>query len=424
MGVGDDASVRARRRFIKAAALAVLGGAQLASAKARRARVVVAGGGFAGATCALQLRRLDTAIDVTLVDPDERYATCPMSDAALVGWRSMRSLTVSRAGLARAGVRYVRDRVASIDAQARHIRLASSKDLAYDRLVVAPGIRFLWDRLPGYGEADSQRMPHAWRAGAQTGLLAAQLRDIDDGGVFAICVPPGLMRCPPAPFERASVVAAYLKQHRPRSKVLIFDANNHFPKQDVFAAAWQEFYPGMIEWIPATEGGAVQRVDASNMTLYTSRGAQRVAVANVIPQQAPGLLAVDAGLASGHGWCPVKPESFESALIENVHVIGDACIAGAMPKSASAANSQALRCARAIVASLREQELPSPRFDSVCYSLLGRDRALAIHGRFAVADGEIRQIDIAQDADQPSPQAQALQAARWYDRIVDESFGT
>jgi len=402
----------------------VLGGAQLASAKARRARVVVAGGGFAGATCALQLRRLDTAIDVTLVDPDERYATCPMSDAALVGWRSMQSLTVSRAGLARAGVRYVRDRVASIDAQARHIRLASSKDLAYDRLVVAPGIRFLWDRLPGYGEADSQRMPHAWRAGAQTGLLAAQLRDIDDGGVFAICVPPGLMRCPPAPFERASVVAAYLKQHRPRSKVLIFDANNHFPKQDVFAAAWQEFYPGMIEWIPATEGGAVQRVDASNMTLYTSRGAQRVAVANVIPQQAPGLLAVDAGLASGHGWCPVKPESFESALIENVHVIGDACIAGAMPKSASAANSQALRCARAIVASLREQELPSPQFDSVCYSLLGRDRALAIHGRFAVADGEIRQIDIAQDADQPSPQAQALQAARWYDRIVAESFGT
>jgi len=424
MGVGDDASVRARRRFIKAAALAVLGGAQLASAKARRARVVVAGGGFAGATCALQLRRLDTAIDVTLVDPDERYVTCPMSDAALVGWRSMRSLTVSRAGLARAGVRYVRDRVASIDAQARHIRLASSKDLAYDRLVVAPGIRFLWDRLPGYGEADSQRMPHAWRAGAQTGLLAAQLRDIDDGGVFAICVPPGLMRCPPAPFERASVVAAYLKQHRPRSKVLIFDANNHFPKQDVFAAAWQEFYPGMIEWIPATEGGAVQRVDASNMTLYTSRGAQRVAVANVILQQAPGLLAVDAGLASGHGWCPVKPESFESALIENVHVIGDACIAGAMPKSASAANSQALRCARAIVASLREQELPSPRFDSVCYSLLGRDRALAIHGRFAVADGEIRQIDIAQDADQPSPQAQALQAARWYDQIVAESFGT
>jgi len=424
MGVGgDDVHANDRRRFLQAAALAVLGSTRLAGASARRARVIVAGGGFAGATCALQLRRLDPAVEVTLIDPDERYVTCPMSDAALVGWRSMQSLTVSRAGLARAGVRCVLDRVVSIDAQTRRVRLASSKDLGYDRLVAAPGIRFLWDRLQGYGEADSQRMPHAWRAGAQTDLLAAQLRAIDDGAVFAICVPPGLMRCPPAPFERASVVAAYLKQHKPRSKVLIFDANNHFPKQDVFAAAWQELYPGMIEWVPATEGGAVERVDATGMTLYTSRGAQRVAVANVIPQQAPGLLAVDAGLASGHGWCPVKPDTFESKLVANIHVIGDACIAGAMPKSASAAHSQAVQCARAIAASLREKELPAPKFESVCYSLLGRDRALSIHGHFSVADGEIRQADVAPDADSTNARAQAQQAARWYDRIVAESFG-
>jgi NADPH-dependent 2,4-dienoyl-CoA reductase/sulfur reductase-like enzyme len=206
--------------------------------------------------------------------------------------------------------------------------------------------------------------------------------------------------------------------------LLIFDANNHFPKQDIFAAAWQEFYPGMIEWIPATEGGAIERVDAANMTLYTSRGAQRVAVANVIPQQAPGMIAVDAGLASGHGWCPVKPDTFESTLAANVHVIGDACIAGAMPKSASAANSQALQCAHAIVASLREQELPPPQFDSVCYSLLGQDRALAIHGRYAVAEGEIRSIEIPLGADATDAQAQARQAAQWYARIVAESFGT
>jgi len=342
----------------------------------------------------------------------------------LVGWRSMQSLTVSRAGLARAGVRYIRDRVASIDAQARRVRLASSKSLAYDRLVVAPGIRFLWDRLEGYGETVSLRLPHAWRAGAQTDLLAAQLRTMDDGGVFAICVPSGLMRCPPAPFERASVVAAYLKEHKPRSKVLIFDANNHFPKQDMFAAFWQEFHPGMIEWIPATEGGTVERVDAPNMTLYTSRGAQRVAVANVIPRQAPGMLAVDAGLAAGHGWCPVVAETFESTLVANVHVIGDACIAGAMPKSASAAHSQAVRCARAIAASLRGQELPPADFESVCYSLLGRDRALAIHGRFDVADGEIRQVDNAPDADANNAQAQAQHASQWYDTIVAESFGS
>jgi len=424
MGVsGNDDRAAGRRRFMQTAALAVLGGTRLAGAGAR-ARVVVAGGGFAGATCALQLRRLDPALEITLVDPDEQYVTCPMSDAALVGWRNMQSLTVSRAGLGRAGVRYVRDHVASIDAQTRRVRLASKKDLAFDRLVVAPGIRFLWDRLEGYSEAESERMPHAWRAGTQTEILAAQLRAIDDGGVFAICVPPGLMRCPPAPFERASVVAAWLKQHKPRSKVLIFDANNHFPKQDVFAAAWQEFYPGMVEWIPATEGGAVERVDASNMTLYASRGAQRVTVANVIPQQAPGMLAVDAGLASGHGWCPVKPDTFESTLVANVHVIGDACIAGAMPKSASAAHSQAMQCARAICASLRGQELPPQEFESVCYSLLGRDRALPIHGRFKVADRDIRQVDIAPTADEPDALSQGRQAAQWYDRIVAESFGS
>jgi len=428
MGVGrpdDDIACRhERRRFLQGAMLAALGSTSLARAAARRARVVVVGGGFAGASCALQLRRLDPAIDVTLVDPDERYVTCPMSDAVLVGWRSMQSITVSRAGLARAGVHCIRDSVAAIDAQARQVRLVSSKALAYDRLVVAPGIRFLWDRIEGYDEAASERMPHAWRAGAQTGLLAAQLRAIDDGGVFAICVPAGLMRCPPAPFERASVVAEYLKQHKPRSKVLIFDANNHFPKQDVFVAAWQELYPGMIEWIPATEGGTVERVDASTMTLYTSRGSQGVAVANVIPRQAPGMLAVDAGLASGHGWCPVVAGTFESTLVANVHVIGDACIAGAMPKSASAAHSQARQCARAIAASLREKKLPPPEFESVCYSLLGRDRALAIHGRFNVADGEIRQVGIPPDADAAGAQAQARMADQWYDRIVADSFGS
>ena len=161
MGVGgDNVNANDRRRFMRNAALAVLAGTRLAGASARRAHVIVAGGGFAGATCALQLRRLEPAIDVTLVDPEDHYVTCPMSDAALVGWRSMQSLTVSRAGLARTRVRYIRDRVASIDAQARHLRLASSKSLACDRLVVAPGIRFLWDRLEGYGEAVSLRLPH------------------------------------------------------------------------------------------------------------------------------------------------------------------------------------------------------------------------------------------------------------------------
>ena len=412
-----------RRRFLQAALLAGLARAAPLRSAATRARVVVAGGGFAGASCALALRRQDPSVDVTLVDPDPRYVTGPMSNAVIAGWRSIESITVSRLGLTHAGVHIQRDRVAAVDADKRRVRLAGGDTLAYDRLVVAPGIRLLWGSPEGYDEAAAQRMPHAWLPGAQTELLAAQLRAIDDGGVVAISVPSGLMRCPPGPFERASIIAAWLKRNRPRSKVLIFDANNHFPKQDVFTAAWNELYPGMIEWIASTDGGTVERVDAQNMTLYTSRGAQQVAVASVIPRQAAGQIALELGLASGHGWCPVAAETFESTLIAGVHVIGDACAAGAMPKAASAAHSQALQCAGAIAAALRASETPKPEFDSLCYSLLARDRAVSFPSRFEIADNEIRSAVLPSPPRHPSAHEEAQLDERWYRKIVADSFG-
>ena len=265
---------------------------------------------------------------------------------------------MSRAGVRRAGIRLVGDRVAAIDVGAHQVRLQTGRALPFDRLVVAPGIRFLWHKPEGYDAAAAQSMPHAWQAGDQTQRLAAQLRAMDDGGVVAISVPSGLMRCPPAPYERASLIAYFLARHKPRSKLLILDSNNHFPRQDLFTGAWQSLYPGIIEWIASTQDGAVVRVDTANMTLYTANAAHRVAVANVIPPQAPGQIAADAGLASDHGWCPVAPHSFESQLIPGVHVIGDACIADAMPKSGSAAVSQARQCAGAIVALLAGREVP------------------------------------------------------------------
>ena len=411
-----------RRDFLRAAALAAASAALPLRAAPLRARVVVAGGGFAGAGCALALRRLAPSIDVTLVDPDERYVTGPMSNAVLAGWRDIESITVSRAGLVRAGVRVVRDRVAAIDPAAHQVRLGNGNGLGYDRLVVAPGIRLRWNTPEGYDEASSLRMPHAWIPGAQTALLAAQLRAMDDGGVVAISVPSGLMRCPPGPYERAGVIAAWLQQHRPRSKVLIFDANNHFPRQEIFEYAWKTRYPGMVEWISPLDGGTVERVDVGTSTLHTSRGAQKAAVANVIPPQAPGQLAVDTGLASGHGWCPVAAATFESTLAKDVHVIGDACIAGAMPKSASAAYSQALRCASAIVAQLAGTEPSQEEMDSVCYSLLARSEALAIHGRFVITDGEIRSLPLPSPTRAPSPHEEAGLAAAWYRRILAEAF--
>jgi sulfide dehydrogenase [flavocytochrome c] flavoprotein subunit len=415
-----------RRRWLQMTALAAaygVSGLSRAASSQAKARVVIVGAGFAGSCCALHLRRLDPAIDVTLIDPVGRYVTCPMSNEVLVGLRNLASISVSRSGMARAGITVVAGRVDVIDASARRLRLAGGRSLPFDRLVVAPGIRLLWNKVEGYDEAAAQTMPHAWQAGAQTRLLAQQLRAMDDGGVVAISVPSGLMRCPPAPYERASLIASYLSRHKRRSKVLIFDANNHFPRQDAFTDAWQSLYPGMIEWIASTQDGAVLRVDPASLTLYTANAAHRVAIANVIPPQAPGQVAADAGLASDHGWCPIAPSTFESQLLGNVHVIGDACIADAMPKSASAAVSQGRQCASAIVALLAGREVAPPEFDSVCYSLLGPERALAIHGRFTTRDGSIVAREPAPSAVTSAASAQqAREAQRWYRGIRADAF--
>jgi sulfide dehydrogenase [flavocytochrome c] flavoprotein chain len=425
-----------RRRSLQLTALAAAWGAAGWSAATSPApakgRVVIVGGGFGGSACALHLRRLDASIQVSLIDPDEYYVTCPMSDAVLVGLRDMASITVSRAGLRRAGVTLIRQRAIGIDVAGRRVRLAGGHTLPFDRLVLAPGIRLLWNKLEGYDEAAAQAMPHAWQAGDQTQRLAMQLRAMKDGGVVAISVPSGLMRCPPAPYERASLIAQYLSQHKPRSKVLIFDANNHFPRQDQFTEAWATRYPGMIEWIPPTQDGTVLRVEAASMTLYTGQAAHPVAVANIIPPQAPGQLSADAGLASDHGWCPIAPRTFESQVLSNVHVIGDACIADAMPKSASAAASQANQCASAIASLLAGREVPEPAFESVCYSMLAAQSAIAIHGRFSVQDGRISALDSPAQAP-PSASGvsgtmadgalEARAAQRWYRTIRADSFG-
>lgn len=411
-----------RRTFIGVAALSAAAAAAKPLATAAKARIAVVGGGFGGSACALMLTHASPALDVTLIDPDDRYVTCPLSNEVITGARSIGSLTITREGLHRAGVRFVRARAIALDADRRTVRLDDGDRIAYDRCVVAPGIRFLWGTPEGYDESASERMPHAWQAGASTTRLRELLHAMDDGGVFAISVPSGLMRCPPGPYERASLVAEFLQRHKARSKVLIFDANNRFPRQEAFTAAWDALYRGRIEWIPMTQGGAVQRVDARANTLYTSSGARRVALANVIPAQAPAQFAADAGLASGHGWCPVDPASFASTNVPHVHVLGDACIADAMPKAASAAVSQAHQCAAAIVARLAGRDIPSPLFESVCYSALGSERALAIRARFRIAEGRIEIDPTAADTPSPPSAANHGVAQAWYRSIRTEAF--
>jgi sulfide dehydrogenase [flavocytochrome c] flavoprotein subunit len=413
-----------RRGFLQRGALAaagVMAGAGRAATRAGAApRVAIVGGGFAGSACALHLRQINPDIDVSLIDPAEHYATCPMSNEVIAGVRGEASITLSRSGVRRAGVKVIGDRVIGVDAQRRQLRLGAGTALAFDRLVVAPGIRFLWNRIEGYDEVASQKMPHAWKAGPQTTLLAGQLRRMPNGGVVAISVPSGLLRCPPGPYERASLIASYLRLHKPRCKVLILDANNSFPKQAQFTDAWNSLYPGMIEWIPVIEDGAVVRVDTAAMTLYTAANAHRVAVANIIPPQAPGELAPASGLSSEHGWCPIDPRTFESTAVPGVHVIGDACIADAMPKSASAAVSQAQQCANAVAAMLSGREAPEPVFESICYSMLAPARALAFPGHFEIADGKIVALQAA--ATSVTPAQESLAAQRWYAEVRARAF--
>jgi sulfide dehydrogenase [flavocytochrome c] flavoprotein chain len=414
--------VTRRRLFFSAGALA-LAGAAGGRNPAMKPRVVIAGGGFAGACCALRLRHLDPDIHVTLIDPVLTYTTCPKSNEAIVGARTVQSLTVTRAGLQAAGVDFQQDEVTAFDPARRSVRLASGRTLGYERLVVAPGIRLLYGQPEGYDEAASRLMPHAWLAGTQTATLGACLRSAADGATVAISVPQGLMRCPPAPYERASLMAWWLQQHRKRCKVLIFDANNHFPRQDLFTAAWAQRYPGMIEWIPPTEGGLITRVSAPERTLYSASGAHRVSVASIIPAQAPGTLALAGGLSSGHGWCPVKAATFESQLVEHVHVIGDACIAGPMPKSASAAAGQARQCAAAIVRALGGRQSAPAELNTVCYSMLAPDEALAIRGQFLLQEDEIRAAPAASAAGSVPSAAAAREAGLWYRQIRSSCFG-
>jgi sulfide dehydrogenase [flavocytochrome c] flavoprotein chain len=406
---------------VAAGGVLLSGWSTTAAAAGASAKVLIIGGGFAGSSCALQLRRLNPGTQVTLVDPDEIYTTCPMSNGALVGQRDMQSLRVTRRGLDRSGAIYVRDRVAALDTGARRARLAGGGELPYDRVVLATGIRMLWDKPIGYSETAALRMPHAWQAGAQTEILAAQIRTLPDGGVIAISVPAGPMRCPPGPFERASLIAAHLRAAKPRCKILIFDANNRFPRQDEFSTAWQALYPGMIEWISVVDGGAVERVDPQRMVVVTSAGEHRVDIANIIPPQAPALLAVQAGLASDHGWCPVNPLTFESTSAQHAYVIGDSCIADPMPKAASAAHSQALQCAAAISASLAGLEPKPALLESVCYSSLGTQTALSIHGRFRAGTAGMEQLPVPEV--KASPAEEVARAEEWYRHTVKQAFG-
>jgi NADPH-dependent 2,4-dienoyl-CoA reductase/sulfur reductase-like enzyme len=360
-----------RRDFLK---LLGAGGAlglfpQLASAGQTQGRVVVVGGGYAGATTAKYLRLWGgSALEIVLVEKNTTFVSCPMSNLVLGGSKRIGDLTFNYSGLDAYGIKRLHEMVTGIDPERRKLTVESGDELTYDRLVLAPGVDFLWDRLPMLASPEAQeRVPHAWKAGPQTVNLRKQLEAMPDGGVFAISIPLAPYRCPPGPYERASQVAYYLKQHKPRSKVLVLDANPEIvSKKGLFTKAWTDLYPGMIEYRP---NSAVTEVDVKGRIAKTEFEAVKADVLNVIPAQSAGALAKSIGAANVNGrWCEVDFLTYESKRVPNVHIIGDS-VSAALPKSAHIATSQAKVCANALAALLSGQAPePQPVFANTCYS--------------------------------------------------------
>lgn len=416
----------------RASRRAVLAGLAVALARPLRAQtgrapaVVVVGGGFGGASCARALHARGLA--VSLVDASPAYYACPLSNAVLAGLRGIEAQRFTREALAREGMTLVRQEAVAADADRRRLLLADGGSLPWDRLVLAPGIALRFDALPGYDMPAASVMPHAWRAGEQTLLLRGQLEAMEDGGTVVMAVPANPYRCPPGPYERASLIAHYLQRHKPRSKLLVLDAKDNFSKQRLFEQAWAKLYPGIVEHVPLSSGGGVMRVEAATRTLVTEFGTHRATVANVIPPQRAGAIAAAAGVADRSGWCPIDPATFESRLVPRIHVIGDAAIAGAMPKSAFAANAQAKACAAAVAALLHGEAPAEPRLINTCYSLVAPDQAISVAGVYRPAGGLLAEIEGAGGISplQAAPEfreREARYALDWFATITAEAFG-
>lgn len=346
--------------------------------------VVVVGGGYGGATAAKYVRLWsDYGIRVTLVEPNASFISCPMSNLVLAGNKTMADITLTYDNLVqRHGVNVVRDMVTAIDAEKRTVRLASGTELSYDRLILSPGVDFMWETLPGMAQAGAKdKVLHAWKAGAQTVALRQQLEAMPDGGVYAIAIPLAPYRCPPGPYERACQVAHYFSKAKPKSKVLILDANDDVTsKGALFKKAWADRYPSIIEYRPKH---VAMDVDAATNTLkFEFNDDVKAHVLNVIPNMRAGEIAVKSGLATANKrWCEVDFLTFESKAAKNVHVLGDSIqIAPIMPKSAHMANQHGKTCAAAVVALLTgKQPNAMPIYNNTCYSFVSDEDAVHVN---------------------------------------------
>jgi sulfite dehydrogenase len=415
-----------RRDFLKltasAAALAGIGCASIPS----KARVVVVGGGFGGATAAKYIRMWDPSIDVVLVERESQFTSCPISNLVLAGYASMQDIGHSYDGLRRHGVQIVQDEVTAVDASRKSVRLARGGDVSYERLVVSPGIDFMFDEIKGYQAAmESGRVLHAWKAGPQTLALRVQLEQMRDGGVVVLSIPLAPYRCPPGPYERASMIAAYLKQHKPRSKLLVLDANPDVTsKGPLFKKAWAELYKGILEY----RGNAkAVGVDAATGTVRLEVEDVKGDVLNVVPPHRAGDIAQKAGLiTTNNRWCDVNWRTMESKKVPGVHVLGDATLSAAlMPKSGSMANGHAKIAAAAIVEVLNGRAPGDPKILNTCYSFVSQKEAIRVSSvhQWDAAKGTLLTVPGSGGVSAARSEAEGTFAWNWARTIWADSLG-
>jgi sulfide dehydrogenase [flavocytochrome c] flavoprotein subunit len=392
-------SAVSRRRFLTTSGLGlgVLAGAGLAGcavpmtgdfARKRGPRVVVIGGGWGGATAAKYVRLLDPNIEVILVEPNRQFISCPFSNLVLAGLRSIDSLTMGYDGLRKHGVRIIHATATAIEPDQKRVRLGEGY-LEYDRLVVSPGVDFQWEQVEGLAQ-NQDKILHAWKAGPQTVQLAQQLAAMPDGGVFVLSIPLAAYRCPPGPYERTSMVAWYLKTRKPRSKLIVLDANqNIISKTALFRAAWQA-YPN-IEYRPASR---VVAVDPGSKEVRTEFERIRYDVVNVIPPQRAGAIAVQADLVGGDKrWCEVNHVTYESVKQPGIHVIGDATIGLPVPKSGNIANAMGKIAAASVVSLINGKQPPTLAPGNTCYSWVSDREAIAVVNAYRIENGKVVQIE-------------------------------
>jgi sulfide dehydrogenase [flavocytochrome c] flavoprotein chain len=410
--------------------LAALGGCASMGGTPSSAKVLVIGGGYGGATAAKYVRLLsDNSIDVVLIEPNRSFVSCPISNLVVGGVRQMADITSPYDGLRnKHGVNIVHDMVVSIDTAKKTVKLASGPEIRYDKLVLSPGVDLMFDGVQGLKAAQAEgRILQAWKAGAETEALRKQLQDMPDGGVFAIAIPEAPYRCPPGPYERASVVAAYLKANKPKSKVLILDANPDVTsKGPLFKKAWSELYGGMVEYRGQHKATGV---DARSMTLkFEVQEDLKADVLNVLPPMRAGALAVQTGLATANArWCQVNYQTFESTTAKDVHVIGDSIqIAPLMPKSGHMANSHAKVAAAAIVAELKGLEINAkPMLTNTCYSFVSDKEVIhvaSVH-EFVAAEKTFKTVAGSGGVSAARSTLEATYALSWAKNIWADTLG-